>query len=261
MSSIKQKLTCEEAQLLLSRNLDGDLSKEEVRQLYLHLGPCNSCIEALEEMVGLETNLDELNLAYKEKSLPDSFNKKIMDAVKQESAPKETDNIKSFWEGIIPTAWARPAFSGLVGAAAGILLILFLNTGGTVPSQNLQRFQFHPVEFQEAKDKIQWNHKHTLLPGHTLRQTVVNGHNQPYRFRLQSKGPVNVVVTHDIPEDENDPQHKFILHGTRYASLQNPQQQDAIVIRNEGSEPVIINGFSMAPQDIHSDTIKHDKSI
>ena len=261
MNRIEEKLSCEESRFLISRNLDGDLSREEVCRLYLHLGPCDSCRDALAGMAELESNLEELNRVYEGESLADSFNKKIKDAVQQESAPRKTGNLADLWEWMFPQGWLRPAFTGLAGMAAGFLLFFFLGADGIITPKDSPRFVFHPVEFHEAKDKVEWNQSHTLLPGHTLRKTVMKGHHEPYYFRFRSDGPVDIVVTHDIPGEEDDPIHKFSLHGTRYASLNSPQQGDVIIIRNEGSEPVQISAFTKGLNAVHTSMEKHDKNI
>jgi len=260
MGVIKENLSCEKARFLLSRNLDGDLSRDEVRQLFQHIGLCDSCRDALVEMEGLETNLESLNQVYEGESLSDSFNKDIMDRLKQEENPRQTEKVPGFLEWVLPKSWVSSAFPGLIGAMAGILLFIIVWPNGKAPLQNTPRFQLHPVEFHEAKEKIIWNHNHTLLPGHTLRKTVIKGHDQPYHFRFQSDGPVNIVVTHDILEEKNDPRQKITLHGIRYASLNKPQKQDIIIIRNEGNEPVHISAYTENPGGIRAKVKEYGKT-
>ncbi len=78
---MNEKMTCEEAGLLLSRNLDGDLNRKELRQLYSHVGECDGCREKMEDLGVLEGSLEELNKAYSSQHLDDKFNEKLRAAI------------------------------------------------------------------------------------------------------------------------------------------------------------------------------------
>ena len=260
-----QKLTCEEARLFMSRELDRDLDRAEIRRLYMHLGACHGCGEHMAELASLESQLAGLNLLYEKQSLNETFNEKLNAAIvrTQPSAPpagpRKTPLKLMTW--LIPQPWARsPVFAGFASALAGFLLFLLVWPNSTIQfSVSEQRFFLHPVEFGSSDSRHPWNDDTILLPGHTLRQVVQRGHDKPYHIRLESKGPVNVVVTHDDSRIENDPAHRLTLHGVRYASLHAPRTGDVIIIRNEGTEPVRVSALTTTPQALNLKLERHIK--
>jgi predicted anti-sigma-YlaC factor YlaD len=75
-------ISCDEALRLLSRSLDGDLTRAETRQLYLHLASCESCHAQMGEMAMLAAQLAELNQHYTSQSLDAAFLEKVQEAVR-----------------------------------------------------------------------------------------------------------------------------------------------------------------------------------
>ena len=56
-----EEVQCDDALRMLSRSLDGDLTRAETRQLYLHLASCESCRVRMGQMAALASDLEELN--------------------------------------------------------------------------------------------------------------------------------------------------------------------------------------------------------
>jgi len=80
--------------MLLNRSLVGDLTREETRQLYIHLAKCRPCHKEMEELVDLEANLDDLNRVYETFSLEDTFNERVkatLASVENEMAPSDIE--------------------------------------------------------------------------------------------------------------------------------------------------------------------------
>lgn len=83
-----EEVQCDDAERWLSRNLDGDLTRAETRQLYLHLASCEPCRMSMGQMAMLASDLSELNRLYAGQSLSATFAEKIQDAVRRvESEP------------------------------------------------------------------------------------------------------------------------------------------------------------------------------
>ena len=55
-----EKVQCDDAECWLSRNLDGDLTRAETRQLYLRLASRESCRMSMGQMAMLASDLVEL---------------------------------------------------------------------------------------------------------------------------------------------------------------------------------------------------------
>ncbi len=64
-----EPVTCDHAQLLLSRSLEGDLSNSETCVMYAHLARCDGCRQAMGELATLDASLKALNQHYEEASL------------------------------------------------------------------------------------------------------------------------------------------------------------------------------------------------
>lgn len=70
--------SCEEVALLLSRSLDGDLSRGESAQLFAHLVQCDACRAAMGELAAIESGLLELGKQVESVSLPVNFAETII---------------------------------------------------------------------------------------------------------------------------------------------------------------------------------------
>lgn len=81
MADSKKKTSCEKGWILLDQNLDGDLKRDEVRNLYHHLAECEVCRDNMSKTADLESKLKDLNMAYESLSLDESFNEKVMQAI------------------------------------------------------------------------------------------------------------------------------------------------------------------------------------
>ena len=66
---------------MLSRSLDGDLTRAETRQLYHHLASCESCRVRMGQMAALASDLEELSRQYAGQSLGATFAEKVLQAV------------------------------------------------------------------------------------------------------------------------------------------------------------------------------------
>ncbi len=78
-----EKVQCDDAERWLSRNLDGDLTRAETRQLHLHLASCESCRMSMGQMAMLASDLVELNRQYAGQSLRATCAEKVRDAVRR----------------------------------------------------------------------------------------------------------------------------------------------------------------------------------
>jgi Putative zinc-finger len=190
---------------LLSRSLDGDLTRAETRQLYLHLAECESCRVQMAEMAAVATQLEELNRHYAGQSLDAMVIEQIQRAVRRtEQEP--------------PAPGSPPR----------------VRQAGT-------RFHVHEVQLFSAQDNITWTHTQPVRPRDSIRLVVQQGHDHSYHFRLEAWGPVPIVVTHEEAQVANRPSQPLILQGIRYAFLQTPRAGDTIMIRNQGDQPIHVS--------------------
>jgi hypothetical protein len=204
-------ISCDEALRLLSRSLDGDLTRAETRQLYLHLASCESCHAQMGEMAMLAAQLAELNRRYTSQSLDATFLEKVREAVRHVEQEQ-------------PTQAPSPQ-----------------------PVPQGARFHVHEVQLYSAQDNVVWTHTQLVPPRDTIRLVVHQGHNRSYHFRLESWGPVPIAVIHEDARGGREAIQQLILQGIRYAFLQTPHPKDAILIQNEGDQPIHVSAASQHP--------------
>src|SRR5215510_8088540 len=84
------QISCDESLHLLSRSLDGDLTRAETRHLYLHLASCESCCARMGEMALLAVQMAEVNQQYTSQSLDPTFFDKVQEAVRQVEQERPT---------------------------------------------------------------------------------------------------------------------------------------------------------------------------
>jgi hypothetical protein len=260
--SKQHNIACEEAQALGSASLDGALNYEENGQLFRHLAHCESCREYLADIAEMEAGLNALGGIYKNLAPGGAFHEKVQSAILSTSTSDRS------FKPLVKTAGGDKSFrraftSALVGAMASLFLVFMLFPGTFMKNdyEAPQRFNLHPVVFRDGKDTIEWNKQHTIPPGHTLTKRVLKRHDGHYHFRLTSDGPVNVVVTHQDADSGQKKEHRFSLHGTRYASLRAPLVEDVIAIRNDGDRPVEALSFSEDENAFDHRVSKHDKTF
>jgi hypothetical protein len=204
-TSGQAQMPCEAALRLLSRSLDGDLTRAETQQLYLHLAVCESCHVRMAEMATVAAQLENLNRHYAGQSPDATVIEQIQQAVRrtgQESQAQESPF------RVRPTA---------------------------------TRFHMHEVQLFSAQDNITWTHTQPVLPRDSIRLVVKQGHDHSYHFRLEAWGPLPIVVTHEEAQVAKRPSQLLILQGIRYAFLDTPKAGDAIMIRNEGDQPLHVS--------------------
>jgi predicted anti-sigma-YlaC factor YlaD len=123
-----EEVQCDDAERLLSRSRDGDLTRAETRKLYLHLASCESCRVRMGQMGLLASDLAELNRQYADQSLGATFAEKVRDAVRHVESER---------------------------------------TAQALPSRTISqptRFHVHGVRLYSAYDNVHWTHLELLQP-------------------------------------------------------------------------------------------------
>jgi anti-sigma factor RsiW len=215
------QMPCDAALRLLSRSLDGDLTRAETRQLYLHLAICESCRVQMAEMAAVAAQLDELNRHYAGQSLDAMVIEQIQRSVRHTEQE--------------PPAQSSPSR---------------VRQAGT-------RFHVHEVQLFSAQDNVTWTHTQDVLPRDSIRLIVQQGHDHSYHFRLEAWGPVAIVVMHEEAQAVTRPSQPMILQGIRYAFLQTPQAGDAIMIHNEGDQPIHVSAAAYHPDALTVWILRH----
>ena len=216
------QISCDEALHLLSRGLDGDLTRAETRHFYLHLASCASCQAQMGEMALLAVQIAELNQHYMSHSLDPSVLEKLQEAMRHVELEQPT-----------PAPSPQPVPQGV-------------------------RFHVHEVQLYAAQDNLVWTHTQLVSPCDTIRLVVQQGHDRSYHFRLESWGPVPITVIHEATRGGQGARQQLILQGIRYAFLQTPHPGDAILIQNEGTQPIYVLAASQHPDALLMWILRHN---
>jgi hypothetical protein len=120
------------------------------------------------------------------------------------------------------------------------------------------RFHVHEVQLYAAQDNVVWTHTQLVSPRDTIRLVVHQGHAQSYHFRLESWGPVPITVIHEAARGGRGARQQLILQGIRYAFLQTPHPGDAILIQNEGTQPIDVRAASQHPAALLMWILRHN---
>jgi hypothetical protein len=216
-----EEVQCDDAERWLSRNLDGDLTRAETRQLYLHLASCEPCRMSMGQMAMLALDLSELNRQYAGQSLSATFAEKVQDAVRRVESEQPAQAPRS--------------------------RVVYQPT----------RFHVHGVQFYSAYDNVNWTHLELLPPQDTLRLVVQRQDECAYDFRLESWGAVPVVVVFEDAHARGSLVKHMTLQGTQYAFLDIPQAEDVIEIRNEGEQPIRVQAAARQPDALMVWILRH----
>ena len=152
-----EEVQCDDALRMLSRSLDGDLTRAETRQLYLHLASCESCRVRMGQMAALASDLEELTPVCRP----------VIGCHFRRKSPASSAQCRA--------GAASPGSSSR---------IVYQPT----------RFHVYEVQFYSAHDNVKWTHTQLLPPRDTLRLVVHKEDERSYHFRLESWGPVAVAV-------------------------------------------------------------------
>lgn len=242
-------MTDDDRDLLLSRGLDGDLDRAEMRRLYHLAADDPAMAPAMGRMATVEDGLAALAAATA-RARPPSRPRDAM-------VPPVAD--RRWWEGA-REAWrgrlGRRAGPFLGGAAVAALVVLavvgILDRGAPVAPP---RFAVVDVEVDRAHSHIDWTYQFVVRPGDAARVALDLGDSLPVQFQFESAQPVPLSVVHESPDGRRGPAHHLLVQGVRFASLRDPRPGDGVVVRNEGPAPVVIYAYTNGYGGSHVTTV------
>jgi len=244
-------MVCEDALCLLSRNLDGDLGRDETLGLYLHLAHCDGCRRQMERMAVHDAGIAGLRRAYEQQAIRGDLCRQIETAVRKVKTPRSAGIV--FLERWMP--YRAHALAALTGFLAAVLIAAIAGMpprGDTIPG----RFYFNEVILQEIGYQS-WPRPVVLAPGGTIGIAFNRSFEGYCHMKMAAPdGPVCLEILHDDPDIVADPVHSLTIHRAHYASLRNPRRNDRIVFTNKGDESLTISiqqpdgkdGFKITPR-------------
>ena len=237
---------------MLSRGLDADLSREEMRELYKLAAADPRVPREMGELAAMEDDLAALNQAAWAAATPE---RNLAEAVRQSvpgqgSSTAGVNPVRALWNWIIsPKGFAVQPLSFVTGV---LIAVLGLGTVTPVLTKSLtERVAFEPprlnlidVQFDDAKPRVDWTYQFIVPPGQEARLLIDHGGQNAVKFQFEADQPVDLALVHHAPGNSRDTVQGFTVHGIGYASLKNPTPGDTVTVRNGGEVPVLVYAFS-----------------
>jgi hypothetical protein len=244
---------------LISRGLDGDLDRHEVRLLYQLAGQEPWVREEMAAMAALADGLQFYRSL--EAHLDPSHG--LVNAIRERVREPAAQPIPTAWWRRLRDWWRSPhglslqpmSFIGGMGVAGLVLWLtipgpnwsVLVNRTGNVDFSNTQRLAIHDVPFVEAKARVDWHNRFIIPPGDAARLALQTNADQPVHFRFETVEPVELQLAHIRPDAAPPHPYAFKVDGIGYASLRQPQRGDAVAIRNQGHAPVLVYFHAQQP--------------
>ena len=228
--------TTEETQVLISRGLDADLDREEMRRLY-HLAANDEAVRAqMGELADLEAGLAQWSAGFERVPSPARFAPGVT------PSPRQNRSLQLFWQWVrSPQGLAMQPLSFAGGLAVALLAVWLVPVSGKVAATpDVSRLQIHAVQFTRAEARVNWTDRFFVAPGAATRLAVSAGGNQPVHLQFESVEPVPMEVNHLSTSGSREAMQPFTVDGVGFASLHQPRQGDEVVIRNRGQVPVVV---------------------
>lgn len=236
---------------ILSRGLDADLSRDEMRELYKLAAADPRVPREMGELASLEEGLDALSQmmadATPDQSLAEAVRRATGEAAPSSAGPNP---LRRMWDWIVsPKGIAVQPLSFATGV---VLAVLGLGTVTPVLTKSLsEQVAFEPprlnlidVQFENAKPRVDWTYQFIVPPGQEARLLIDHGGKSAVKFQFEADQPVDLALVHHAPGNRRDTVQGFTVHGIGYASLKNPKPGDTVTVRNGGGVPVLVYAFS-----------------
>ncbi len=240
---------------MLSRGLDADLNRSEMRELYRIAASDARVPREMGVLAAIEDDLVTLGEFASEALPARDLAGAVRDAVADISAePPEANGVRRLWSWIIsPKGFAVQPLSfvtGIVVAVLGLGTLTPVLTKSLTNSLSEQaafespRLNLIDVQFDDAKPRVDWTYQFIVPPGQEARLLIDHGGKSAVKFQFEAAQPVDLALLHHAPGTPRDTIQGFTVHGIGYASLKNPKPGDTVTVRNRGEVPVLVYAFS-----------------
>lgn len=235
---------------LLSRGLDADLSRDEMRKLY-KLAASDPRIPAeMGELAALEDQLADVGSAFADAQPSVSLAEAVRQSISDAGGDVRPSGVRRLLDWLMsPKGFAVQPLSFAVGLAVAAI---GLSTMTPVLTRSIsQQASFEPqrlnvidVQFENATPRVDWTYQFIVPPGEEARLLIDHGGDRPVKLQFEAAEPVDLAIIHRAPGRHRDVVQGFTVHGIGYAALKNPKPGDRVMVRNGGEVPVLVYAFS-----------------
>ncbi|MBT6094395.1 MAG: hypothetical protein HOH04_05900 [Rhodospirillaceae bacterium] len=235
---------------MLSRGLDADLDRAEMRELYRLAGRDPLVPQEMGDLAQLEDELAAINELTAAATPALDLADTVRASIAETHVEPKTSWLGQVWAWIIsPKGFSVQPLSFVTGVA---IAVLGLGTVTPVLTKSIsEQVSYEPprlslidMQFDDAKPRVDWTYQFIVPPGEDARLLIDHGGKRAVKFQFEADEPVDLALVHHAPGNRRDTVQGFTVHGIGYASLQNPKPGDTVTVRNGGSVPVLIYAFS-----------------
>ncbi|MEK9754432.1 MAG: hypothetical protein VW338_14660 [Rhodospirillaceae bacterium] len=240
---------------MLSRGLDADLDRAEMREIYRLAASDPRVPREMGSLAAMEDDLMALGGQFAEATPGRDRAGAVRAAVGQiQARPAEPHLVRRLWDWIVsPKGFAVQPLSfvtGIVVAVLGlgtvtpVLTKSLTNTLSERLAYEQPRLNLIDVQFEDAKPCLDWTYQFIVPPGQEARLLIDHGGKNAVKFQFEADHPVDLALVHHAPGASRDTIQGFTVHGIGYASFKNPKPGDTVTVRNRGDVPVLVYAFS-----------------
>ncbi len=235
---------------MLSRGLDADLDRDEMRELYRLAGQDPRVPQEMGDLAALEDELAAIHQITAAATPALGLAETVRATIGETEAAPKPGVLVRVWEWIVsPKGIAVQPLSFVTGVA---IAVLGLGTVTPVLTKSITdqvsyeppRLSLIDLQFDDAKPRVDWTYQFIVPPGQEARLLIDHGGKSAVKFQFEADEPVDLALMHHAPGNRRDTVQGFTVHGIGYASLRNPKPGDTVTVRNGGGVPVLVYAFS-----------------
>jgi len=243
----------EDEQELISRGLDADLNRREMRKLYKLIAVDDDARDEAGELADLEEGLAELAEFAPEHQFAPDFTARLQADIlagQQETAQvharTQAGPISRLWQWLrSPHGLSVQPLSFVSGLAEAVVAVMMVTP--VVKEQitpEVARFVVNDMQFTKAQTTTDWTYQFIVMPGGATRVALDQGDDLPMHFQFESSEKTPLVVNHETGGRKKAPPQRFDVDGIGFASLLAPRAGDSIVVHNNGKVPVVVYAYT-----------------
>ncbi|GAB6052398.1 hypothetical protein JCM17960_12180 [Magnetospira thiophila] len=224
---------------LLSRGLDADLDRAEMRQLYRVAAQNPDVPREMGELAGLEAGMQAADAPLRAVRPSPALAANLERLLTRRPAPA------SLWHWLhIPRSFSFQPLSFAGGAALAALLVVLATPLVTQYAPGFQRLNINNMKFVDAQTDLDWTYQFLLHPGQSTRVTLDLGDTRPVQLQFEAPRPTPLTIVHQAPGLRPDTERRLTIDGIMYASLRDPRPGDVVELRNDGQVPVLVYAYT-----------------
>ncbi|MBF0109713.1 MAG: hypothetical protein HQL76_11100 [Magnetococcales bacterium] len=242
----------EQDQELLSRGLEADLDRAEMRHLYRLAVTEPWTLKEMAQLLGLERGFQEAlrqeRQTVADKGLTDRAVAQRMAAHASRHSSPLLEPMRRAWGWFFsPRSVVLQPFSFVGGVAVVVLALGVFPSAEREPVRQVAttvstppRLAIQDVQFSQAEARVNWTNRFIVPPGAATRLSLDQGGKDPVLLQFESVQPASLEVIHYAGGVSGETVRLFNIDGIGFAALREPRRGDEVVVRNSGNVPVVV---------------------